>query len=105
MGTAVTAAIPSYPDVCSRAEGCFLANGASDYNPGLIWTTQADVSRIAAATSALEDYYLNLKLDDPAPRAFADRHNANASPTDPFLISWQQIRDGDAQTLTEVRPS
>jgi ABC-type lipoprotein release transport system permease subunit len=104
VGTAVTAAIPSYPDVCSRAEGCFLANGVSADNPGLIWTTQTDVGRIVAATSGPEAYFLNLKLDDPtAAGAFADRHNANASPTDPSLISWQQIRDGDTQTLAKVQ--
>ena len=49
-------------------------------------------------------YFLNLKLNDPAAAsAFANRYNANASPTAPFLSSWQSIRDGDAQVLAKVR--
>lgn len=104
VGTAVTAAIPSYPNVCSRAEGCFLGNGASADNPGLIWTTQPDLASIVTATSGPVGYYLNLKLDDPATAgAFADHHDANTSPTAPTLVSWQQIRDGDAQTLAKVQ--
>jgi ABC-type lipoprotein release transport system permease subunit len=103
MGTAVTAAIPSYPDVCSQAEGCFLANGVDAHNPGLIWAMQADTQRIATATSAPVAYFLNLKLTDAAAATeFADRYNANTSTTAPGLDSWQAIRDGDAQTLATI---
>jgi hypothetical protein len=49
-------------------------------------------------------YFLNLKLKDPATAlAFADRYNTNTSPTAPYLLTWQQIRAGDAQTLAKVR--
>lgn len=102
VGTAVTAAIPAYPNTCT-AEGCFLANGVARHNPGLIWATEADTAQIAG-TDGPDAYYLNLKLDDPttAP-GFAAQHNANTSPSAPYLLSWQQIRDGDAQTLAHVR--
>jgi len=103
-GTAVTAAIPDYPDVCSRL-GCFLANGLASANPGLVWATDADAEHIAhAATSTPLAYFLNLKLNDPAgANAFAGRYNASASPTAPFLYSWQSIRDGDAQVIVKVQ--
>jgi putative ABC transport system permease protein len=104
VGTAVTAAIPDYPDVCT-ALGCFLANRVSAYNPGLIWATEADAGHIArAASSTPLAYFLNLKLADPAGAvAFTDRYNASASPTAPFLYSWQSIRDGDAQVIAKVQ--
>jgi hypothetical protein len=35
VGMAVTAAIPTYPDTCSKAEGCILVNQAGSYNPAL----------------------------------------------------------------------
>src|SRR6266536_1808738 len=103
-GTAVTAAIPDYPDTCSHP-GCFLAGSISSSNPGLVWATEADaehIARVALATPVA--YFLNLKLNDPAgASAFADRYNANAAPTAPFLYSWQSIRDGDAQVIAEVQ--
>ena len=104
VGTAVTAAIPDYPDACT-ALGCFLANRVSAYNPGLIWATEADAGHIArAASSTPLAYFLNLKLADPAGAiAFADRYNASASPTAPFLYSWQSIRDGDAHVIAKVQ--
>jgi putative ABC transport system permease protein len=102
VGVAVTAAIPAYPHTCT-AEGCFLANAVANHNPGLIWATQADTTQIAGAGGP-DAYYLNLKLDDPATAAaFAARYNTDTSPTAPYLLSWQQIRDGDAQTLAGVR--
>lgn len=104
VGTAVTAAIPTYPDTCSEAEGCFLVNAASSSNPGLVWATEANARQIVQATSGPLAYYLNLKLSDPAAApAFADRYNANASPADPSLVSWQRIRDGDALVVAKVQ--
>jgi putative ABC transport system permease protein len=102
VGIAVTAAIPAYPNTCT-AEGCFLANAVANHNPGLIWATQIDTTQIAG-TDGPDAYYLNLKLDDPATAAtFAARYNTNTSPNAPYLLTWQQIRDGDAQTLARVR--
>ena len=100
-GTAVTAAIPAYPNTCT-AEGCFLANGVAAHNPGLLWATEADAARIAG-TGGPDAYYLNLKLADPATApAFAARYDTDTSPAAPYLLSWQRIRDGDAQTLARI---
>lgn len=104
VGTAVTAAIPTYPDTCSKGEGCILVNAASSYNPGLVWATEANAQQVVQATSGPLAYYLNLKLSAPADAAaFAGRYNANASSTDPSLVSWQRIRDGDAQVVLKVQ--
>jgi hypothetical protein len=101
-GTAVTAAIPDYPDACSHL-GCFTTN---PYNPGLVWATAADAQHIArAASSTPFAYFLNLKLSDPAQAsAFAGHYDARASsPTAPFLYSWQGIRAGDAQAIAKAQ--
>jgi ABC-type lipoprotein release transport system permease subunit len=103
VGVAVTAAIPAYPNLCSQAEGCFLANGVASHNPGLVWATETDTTHITA-TFGPDAYFLNLKLKHPTTAAaFADRYNANTSPTTPFLLAWQRIRDGDAQTLAKMQ--
>ncbi len=103
-GIAITAAIPDYPDVCSHL-GCFLAGEVSAYNPGLVWATGPDAGHIArSGTSTPLAYFLNLKLRDSAgASAFADRYDASASPTAPYLYSWQRIRDGDAQVIAKVQ--
>lgn len=104
VGTAVTAAIPAYPDTCDKAEGCILTNQAASLNPGLVWATDANARQIVQAASGPLAYYLNLKLSDPAAApAFADRYNANASPADPSLVSWQRVRDGDAQVNAKIQ--
>ncbi|HEY5050042.1 MAG TPA: FtsX-like permease family protein, partial [Acidothermaceae bacterium] len=103
VGTAATAAIPSYPDVCAKAEGCFIVGHISSSNPGLIWATEADTSHIAGSSGPVA-YFLNLKLNDPvAASTFADRYNGNVSPTAPYLLSWQRIRSGDAEVLAKVQ--
>ncbi|HVA59704.1 MAG TPA: FtsX-like permease family protein [Mycobacteriales bacterium] len=103
VGTAVTAAIPSYPNTCGQAEGCFLANGVASHDPGLVWATQADVMQLTG-TFGPDAYFLNLKLRDAAVApTFVNRYNASNSPTAPVLVSWQNIQDGDAQTLAKIR--
>jgi len=103
VGTAATAAIPSYPDVCAEAEGCFIVGHVSSSNPGLIWATEADAKHIARTDGPIA-YFLNLKLDDAsAASAFSDRYNANTSASAPYLLSWQRIRSGDAQVLIKVQ--
>ncbi len=102
-GIAVSAAIPAYPGVCGRPIGCFLVGNIGSHNPGLIWATQADADYIAGA-SGPEAYLLNLKLRNPIDaRAFANRYDANASPSDPTLYAWQDIRNGDAQVIAKVQ--
>ncbi len=103
VGTAVTAAIPAYPNTCSKAEGCFMAHGVASFNPGLVWATQTDTTHIAG-TFGPDAYFLNLKLTDPtAAGAFVARYNATTSPAAPLLLTWQNIRDGDAQTLAKMQ--
>lgn len=104
VGTAVTAAIPGYPDACSDL-GCFLAGPVSAYNPGLVWATEADAAHIAKAqVSTPLAYFLNLKISHPAQAvAYADRYDAAASPTAPYMYSWQDIRAGDAQVIAKVQ--
>jgi ABC-type lipoprotein release transport system permease subunit len=101
-GTAVTAAVPEYPNICSGI-GCFLVGKAGSYNPGLVWATEADTDRIVG-TSGPVAYFMNLKLHNPGEAsAFANRYDANASPTAPLLLSWESIRAADAQALANVK--
>lgn len=103
-GTAVSAAIPGYPDLCSRGPGCFMAGPITAYNPGLVWATEPDARHIArAAVSTPFAYFLNLKLADPrAASAFAARYDAGAGPAAPYLLPWQAIRAGDAEVIAKV---
>jgi ABC-type lipoprotein release transport system permease subunit len=101
VGTAVSAAIPAYPNTC--VTGCFLANAVSAHNPGLVWATRADATALAGPDGP-DAYFLNLRLTDPgAATAFAARYDADTAPGTPHLLSWQQLRDGDARTLATVR--
>ena len=103
VGIAVTAAMPTYPEGC-RFLGCFLVGAVGSYNPGLIWVPAPDVRGIAATNREPLFYLLNLKLSNPADaQAFADGHNANASPTAPTLFAWQGIRDADADVIATVQ--
>jgi putative ABC transport system permease protein len=103
VGIAVTAAIPAYPNLCSQAEGCFLANQVASHNPGLVWATETDTTHMTG-TFGPDAYFLNLKLKDPTTAAaFAGHYNANTSPTAPVLLTWRAIRDGDAQTLAKMQ--
>jgi putative ABC transport system permease protein len=103
VGTAVTAAIPDYPQVC--AFSCVLTMG--HYNPGLVWTTEPEAEVIAhATTSSPIAYFLNLKLTARvgAP-AFAHEYAVNASPgvNSLFLYSSQYIREADARVIANIQ--
>ena len=90
VGTAVTAAIPDYPNVCFGS-GCFLAGNVSNYNPGLVWANRSRC-RAHCGNRWTVAYYLNLMLKSPGEaNAFANRYDADASPTAPLLLSWQNI--------------
>ena len=105
MGTAVTAAIPAYPNVCSGAEGCFLANGVSAYNPGLVWATQADARRIVGSNVGPDAYYLNLKLNDPTAPARSPTATTRTPRRPSLLFSWQRIHDGAPRRSPRCRQS
>jgi putative ABC transport system permease protein len=102
-GTAVTAAVPPYPNVCET--GCDLNGGPgpgqyAGRGPGLIWVIQADARRLATAATP-PNYVMNLKLADPAQApAFAGRFDNNPNST-VNLMPWQTIRDADALLVTD----
>jgi putative ABC transport system permease protein len=102
-GTAVTAAVPPYPNVCYIGCDLNLARAPGEYagrGPGLIWVTQADASRLATAT-APPSYVMNLKLADPAKApAFANEFDNNQNSV-AQLIPWQTIRNADALLVTD----
>jgi ABC-type antimicrobial peptide transport system permease subunit len=103
-GTAVTAAVPAYPEVCYLS--CdFSVNGPAG-SPGLVWLTTADTALAARTANQPVTYFLNLKLADPADAAaFADRYDAATAntPDAPYLISWQDISNEDAKTTGIVQ--
>ena len=97
VGTAATAAFPTYP--VASALGAFLVGNLGSNSIGLVWVPAADVAHVAAAGSEPVVYTMNLKLADPtAAQAFADRH---ASSTVLALNSWQSIRS--KETLVTAR--
>jgi len=100
VGIAVTAAFPSYTRLC--VTGCDAPNNVSG-DPGLVWLTEADETRVSQWASSPVAYFLNLKLKDPATaEAFANAHNY-VSPTAPVLFSWQQIRDADSKIVVNAQ--
>ncbi len=102
VGIAVTAAFPSYPQLCTV--GCILsAPGMATSDPGLVWVTRGDAE--AAATSAEPlTYFRYLRLRDPstAPR-FVDQHSGPSSITAPTLTSWQDLDRRAAELVRNER--
>jgi ABC-type lipoprotein release transport system permease subunit len=99
VGVAVTAAEPSYPQVCFL--GCDLLGNVSNDNPGLVWLTRADAEHVARRSAGPVAYVDDLKLADPAQaNAFANAYDGTSSPTAPYLASWQSIRNEDAKTIS-----
>ena len=100
LGTAATAAFPSYP--VAGALGAFLVGNLGSNSIGLVWVPDADVAHLAAVGGEPVFYYMDLKLSGSAAApAFVDRYDANSSPTSLTLYSWQSIRDKD--TLVTAR--
>jgi ABC-type lipoprotein release transport system permease subunit len=97
VGTAATAAFPSYP--VASALGAFLVGTLGSNSIGLVWVPEADVAHLATAGSEPVLYDMNLKLADPAAaQAFVDRHRASPVLA---LYSWQSIRS--KETLVTAR--
>jgi ABC-type antimicrobial peptide transport system permease subunit len=93
-GIAVTAAKPPYPNLCySSAGGCYIFMRAGQRQTGLVWATEPDVGKLASPGNPLTDYFLNLKLSNPAAApAFASNYNAKNIGS---FASWQGIADAD----------
>ncbi|MGH3263807.1 MAG: ABC transporter permease, partial [Trebonia sp.] len=93
-GIAVTAAIVPYPNICYS--GCYIPPSLEDpgigaKQIGLLWTTEADVTKLTSAVGPVDNYVLNLKLRDPAQApAFATRYYTG-TPTSPLLNTWQGL--------------
>ena len=93
-GLAVTAAIAPYPNICYS--GCDIPatlhdQGIGGKQIGLIWTTEADATKLASALGPVNNYVLNLKLHDPAlAPAFASRYDTG-TPTSPLLNTLQDL--------------
>src|SRR5580704_11463696 len=91
-GIAVTAAIVPYPNICYS--GCSLTGylqgygiGAKDI--GLVWMTEAAVTKLTSAADPLAGYVLNLKLRDPdQAQAFASRYTTHG-PSGPTFTTAQ----------------
>jgi putative ABC transport system permease protein len=93
-GIAVTAAMAPYPNLCySSAGGCYINMMAGQRQTGLIWATESDADKLATARNPLTDYFMNLKLSNPAAApAFARDYNAKH---DASFASWQGIASAD----------
>ena len=72
-------------------------------NPGFVWLTEADATRVSQWASQPIMYFLNLKLKDPATaEAFANAHDSTSA-TGATLFSWQQIRDADSKIVVNAQ--
>lgn len=103
VGTAATAAFPSYGRLCYL--GCDGPNVVHG-EPGLVWLTAADATRVAHAARAPVAEFLDLQLARPAgATTFANRFDASTASASsaPYLTSWQDIANEDAKVIANVQ--
>ncbi|HEX3488563.1 MAG TPA: FtsX-like permease family protein [Streptosporangiaceae bacterium] len=96
-GTAVTAALPPFPNMCQA--GCMMTLGGP--GPGLAWVTPASARALAGSGWT---YVLNLRLADPAraPALAAEfGQNRSLTPAASFLIPWQAVRNADGLLVAD----
>jgi putative ABC transport system permease protein len=126
-GIAVTAAQPPYPNLCNttvteqqgsvQSSAGLVTNmqsacwdltffGEGPRSVGLVWMTEPDAVGLTSKADPLQDYALNLKLDDPAgAQGFADAYAAQSSP---IISTWELtatvdgllVRDGQGVLRT-----
>lgn len=102
VGIAVTAAFPSFTQLCFL--GCWLTNALGNYNPGLVWVPEGDVAHLAQFGSEPVEYVLNLKLANAASaEAFVNRYNSGPFSTGPSLKAWQDIEAADARVIADAQ--
>lgn len=108
VGIAVTAAAPTYPNVCKFA--CIASGRLGSFSDtGLLWVTETDVEHLAARDSLPIAYQENLQLQDPADAvAFSNHYDAGATAgvvllRAPRLIAWQTIRSDDNAAIANVQ--
>jgi ABC-type lipoprotein release transport system permease subunit len=93
-GTAVSAALPSYPSsLCHIVCFADVRPGMGAFDLGLVWLTTADSATLAAPDQGTS-YVVDLRLTDPAAApAFAAAHDRRPTL---FVLSWQDIQAADA---------
>ena len=111
VGVAVTAAQAPYPNLCySSTNSCgnFESDGAGPRDLGLAWTTEPAARALASPANPLDDFALNLKLQNPADaQAFALAHSPVPGQTvqsdgggpdqpEPIFSTWEDIATADA---------
>ena len=117
-GIAVSAAVAPYPNICYS--GCALTGylqgygiGAKDI--GLVWMTEAAVTKLTSAADPLANYVLDLKLRDPdQAQAFANRYTTHGPPGPHFSTpqdnpivqdltfnTWQNLASSYALLVTD----
>ncbi len=103
VGIAVSAALPPYPQLCTI--GCIRDRPEwRSAQPGLVWATRDRVTALATAQEPLVWFqYLTLRDPSSAP-ALARLLSADGAPDGhPQLVPWQDIRDRQAEQLTNER--
>ena len=93
VGTAVTASVAPFPNLCYSGcaiTGVLADNGVHAKSMGTAWTTESDAQALGSAGNPLQ-YVLNLKLSNPAlAPAFADRF-VTPSPDSPMINTWEDL--------------
>ena len=112
VGTAVTAAVPPYPNMCYPPGGIcvydYTGNQPQVGGPALAWVTEPAAKSLASGNAPLS-YTLNLTLKDPASAiAFTSRYGGGQShfvgpppPGTPVLTAWQDIKVTDGQLVLD----
>jgi putative ABC transport system permease protein len=93
VGTAVTASVAPFPNLCYSGcaiTGALAENGVHAKSMGTAWTTESDARALGSAGNPLR-YVLNLKLSNPAlAPAFAGRF-ATPAPGGPMINTWEDL--------------
>ena len=96
-GTAVTAAFPPYPQMCTI--GCIRDTPTlASAEPGLVWLTRADLGQLAIPAQRVT-YFMNLRLHSPgAAPAFAAAHGGSSA-QGPTMVTWEDLSARQAELL------
>jgi putative ABC transport system permease protein len=100
VGIAVTAALPTYPNICSAVcDFNETQDEGTSMDAGLLWLTQPDARGLATSAEPLS-YRLNLTLKNPADAsAFVNTYSPAAA--QPALFSWQNISQEDGLLVSD----
>jgi putative ABC transport system permease protein len=118
-GIAVTVAQPPYPNLCNTTvneqqatragltsvaqSACWNLSffGEGPESIGLVWMTEPDAVGLTSKADPLQDYALNLKLDNPAgAQTFAD---AYATQSSPIISAWELTATVDGLLVRDAQ--